>query len=450
VAVLRLRLYWLTLRRFIQRRGLRWLGWLPAIAVYLSFIAPMRSWNPCDFFGFWIPGQTIDIAGVRNMYNPGDALHMGHVWRDHAAEAPSAMERGFRRGMVFLSLTSTPAMYGATRTLSSGDFKRDYWRYRHVSSLLYCGGILLLMFYLRLTPWLSAPLLYFFTRLYCPYLRDVLDGNNSAALAGATMLSLVLLGARHRAGHALSGIALGLLSTYKPTIVYVPLLVLAVLLNGERRALICFGGGFAAGLAAGLLGGQAAMGPACAWQHWWGLTPNTAFHGRAIIGGVPGRLLRIDNRSTFIAFSGAVAGLTWLSLWWLTRRPLPVSADDAARGPQPRHFPAVAAGTLGLTCYLLSGPLVWGHYFTLAVPTALVAMRPRKDVLDGGVFASFLGFVAACLLAFHTTFRRWGWTDWGNYSPWTFAGCLLASGLVVWDLWRAQRWSSLIRPAPSL
>lgn len=422
------------IRQFIERRGDAVLGWALAVGVFVTFIAPLRTTNPCDYYAFWIVGQTIDKVQLNNAYLPSENRAMCDIARAGAAQAPSRLERTWREFQRVIDMVGTPTLFAFYKVISTHDFAHDYERYRLACALIYAAGVLLLARHLRFPPWSLGPLLLFFTFFFWPYRRDIIDTNNSSLLAGSCMLLFTLLGRRSIVSHVIAGAAFGFLAAFKPTVSFAPVFIALVLMSGRPRLFFGFSIAFALGLLGSMVAGQAILGPAMSWKNWSGWSMQRALQIRLLSGGFPGRFLSLDHiwsLQLFLlsVFFAHVVGV--LNVSFREEPPAPATPHSPPEG-----FAAICAGCIGLAAYLFSGPLVWGHYFVLAVPAALVALRPRPDLPDHGRFAMTIGLICSVLISSNPTFMELGWTRMNNYSPFTYTGLLVLSIMAWWDWWR--------------
>jgi hypothetical protein len=189
-----------------------------------------------------------------------------------------------------------------------------------------------------------------------------------------------------------AGILLGLMLAFKPNFLFVPVFLLLSGLATRRRA-------FSAHLLMGLAAGGVVAGALSSWFFgstacWWRWLSAASALPDAII------TLALGNYS----LGRWVSSLTGWPLGLPLGVGLPLVAGvlfvrEAARHPAP---PSGAGGTtdalavgLGAVVGLLSSRLVWLHYFLLALPMALLALRSGAAPLTRGLGTAALIALAA-------------------------------------------------------
>lgn len=408
------------------------IGWAAGLVLAWFFVFPLRSSWPNDYYGFWAAGQFSRSANLKTLYGFHGQVAIPKFAQATAENAGSNLEWRMRFFYHRLDLTATPFHYAVISLISGGGLERDYHRFVHASSFIYVIAIMAFATYLRFPFWSLPALVLFFTRCYWPFQRDIMDGNDSALIAGLAALSLLLLQSRRDGPRLAAGFALGLLSLFKPTVIFAPFFAFIVLIATDRRGAACFAAGLLLAGVVAVVSAAAIFGPVARWSAWLKYAPKRSFEIRGMAGGLLGRYFHVRSTTPYHAVAlvmlSSVAAFLWRECRQSTHHLVQVSRHA------PHGFDAVAAGAAGLAAYLLAGVLVWGHYFTIAMPAALIALRPRPHLGRRGWIPFSLGAEACVFLAFQGWFRAHNWTTWGNYSPITLVGTVIVLGVCLWDV----------------
>lgn len=409
-----------------------WLGWASVFLVAGLLVFPQKSRWPNDYYGFWAASQMTSVEGVTNIYSGSDSRRIAAASRAGSETALSDLERDMRRSYSDLDLTASPFHYTVYKLISTGNFERDYNRARLAGFVLYIAGIVAMAWFLKFPPWSFGIFVWAFTIPFFPFRRDVFDQNGSAAIAGAVMLGLVSLRWRNPAARVASGAALVMMAAFKPTVLYAPAFAFLIFALNDRKALGWYSIGLMAGVLTALFLPALVLGPTCTWQSWLAHAPHRAFEVRGAAGGILGRDLHVATILPYKIVSAVFLTTCVAFFYRLSGRTPPLVSDMSPF--RPACLEAVSAGVIGLNVYLLTGVLVWGHYFTLAVPSMLIAMRPRSEIQAGLRPNQVIGFLCALAVGLQHYFQLWGWTRANNYSYFTLIGTLVLIILVAFDM----------------
>lgn len=411
----------------------------------LVLLALLSAWEGAgryggiDYYQFWVVGQAVDRSEASEVYSGAARQRLGALYLDRLRQedAPARERRvaGFRRE---LGTYSTPFLYAVLHAFASGDYGADLDRHRLLSIaclwLAVLGLCRLLRFPLVASPALLLACLVWFEPLH----SELRVGNVNALQLAALVLFLLLQGAERVPAHRwLAGFVLGVTVAFKPNLVGVAaLLVIGWMLPGRPGRLLAGLAGLGLGLLAGFALGSAFFGSPRCWAQWLGA-----------VGSMPPEVMRPDRGNyaplSLLPWSGgrlaslAVASL--LSLLVVAASWRGRSRGEDAQRPEARRLPREEALLIGAGClvYLLSAPLVWQHYFLLAVPGLVLAFRPAP----GGASGLVPTLLAALALLGLSATPIWRLTSLPGEAFFPVAhglAALLLFGLMLHALWHPQ------------
>jgi hypothetical protein len=336
----------------------------------------------------------------------------------------------------YLHSSATPFLYAVIGLVHSGDYERDLAIWQALSLAGFTLGLLVFARLLGLSPAaglaLLLPCLVWLSALH----SDLRVGNVNSFQLG--LVGLVFwLQSRDAAARfgLLAGVVTAMTVLFKPNLAPVPLLLLgAWLLRGQWRKLLIGSAGMVSGVLIALAWSAVFFGGVGVWIDW--LRDLQALMGNNF----PSESGNFNAANVLgLHFGGlsqawlalALCALVLAFLWWGRRH------AGAAEGLRER----VEYGQLlGLACVIqiLSSPLVWVHYFVLAVPLLVVAFRPWPGSARPGLFSLLvlrLLPVLSLLLLLEGPLAGWFASDPGLAAnrAWV-AAALLLFGVGLWQL----------------
>ncbi len=408
-----------------------WRGWSYA-----------RTWRGLDYYQFWAVGQGVSRSGGADVYSEEGRSRIGaeilaSLPRDEVSERLAA---AVSRRKV-LETYSTPFLYTLAGASATGDYDRDHAIHVLVSLLSGLGGVLLLCRVLRYPP-LAAAAVVLLLEAYAPYRSDLRVGNVNLIQLG--LLALVLwVGTLPRRPwrDPAAGAILGMAVLFKPNLALVAVLLLAgwAVLRAFARA-TRVAAGMAASALAVLVVSSLYFGTAGAWGSWLsailslppeivGVRIGNFSLARLVAGELGARLAPL----LALAILSAAAAFLWLG----TKRAVASPAGTGGEETSCATKEDVALAGTGCMAYLLSSPLVWVHYFVLAIPLALWLLRPRAGAssrITGGLAAAVA--IAVVLLANRPLEAIIGQGHPALVAATTNAGALLLLGAAMIELGR--------------
>lgn len=370
-----------------------------AASALLATLCLTQSWNAgqscsgLDYYQFYSVGREALSRKGESVYSDEFRARFGQESSRRAAQSPDLRLRAAAEERTQLETYSTPFLYALFGSLSSGNYDRSYSLYQLVCLLCMTAAILVLGQLMGFPLALSILFLAVIVSTFEGYLSDVRVANvNQLQLAALTLLLWRLARAKTKADDFLSGAILGALILFKPNTLFIAVLLGVSRLVNQRRGKLAWeaaGALFAAAAAVSL--SSTAFGSSAGWGDWLGAASSIpASIAPLSLGNFS--LSRIAGDAWGASFSRVLmAGLTGISAYfiWLGAR--------KKRDRTPQDAPVIAAGCL---IYLLSAPLVWLHYFVLALPALMFILRPLpKRVNHYGLGTrKVLGLSAAIML----------------------------------------------------
>jgi hypothetical protein len=342
------------------------------LAAALALAAIVFAWRAgeaaqgLDFYQFWIGGQAAHRQGTGNFYGAESRAALGaeFLLRAQTTEGSDRM-LAVAMARPRLELFSTPLLY-AVFGVFPGHYERDLFLYRIVCLLAALAAILLLAAALGYSPARALVMLAFVLLLFEPLRSDIRVGNVNQLQLFLISLFVWLSADRRRPWRDVAvGCVLALAVLFKPNVALLfPLLVAQRLFAREKARLMRELAGAALGALAGFAIGSIFFRSPTAWLDWLGAAGALS---RSLIDARLGNVapaLPLARSLGIAASYVLLAVLTAATLFAMHRR----KRDEDAT-------PLVAG--LALLLYLLSATLVWLHYLLLAIPLAMVLLRPR-------------------------------------------------------------------------
>ena len=364
-------------------------GLIGLLVVVVSLVEVNWKQPGIDYLHFWAVPQSMRFERTYELPDESCYTQKGRVTllRWLKDQALSVDERESRVDSSFVSLvakneklykegvapTGTPLLYASLGVIQTGWFSWDYRIFQFVSALfLVCGMVSLatasgVKRHVALGVTLAAAL------LYLPIVTDAGVANTNRLQLGMVTIGLACCARFRVVGCLLVGaLVLGFAVVFKPNTILVPFFVAVLLLreHGFRQALLfslgCVGGG-----AIGVLGATVFFNGFHCWWQW-------AEYLRTVDGLYP---LEAGNCSWINLFLvpplvGAAVGVVLVlcvcgAICYPRMRPsqLLLPRGEGLDLPISTGRQIMLAGSLGLLVPLLSAPLAWGHYYSLALPT---------------------------------------------------------------------------------
>ncbi len=419
----------------------RWAGRLsrdPALllAAVLALSGLGASWSlgrrspGLDFYQFWVVAQVAGRGDVPNVYAEEARYRLAGEFRRRAqTDEDSERRRVAAQPWKVFEPTATPLLYSAFRPLSGGSYEHDFLLFRLIGLAAFTTGVLALA--RRLGHGLTVALLFVaFAGLACQPLESDIRVGNVNQLQVGLIAGYLWLSSRKDASRWqwAAGALLALLVLFKPNLIaLVPLLAASWILGRRRQKLARQSVGMAAGAAAGVAAPALVFGTWQAWPQWLAylrsLPPEKIplRYGNMGLARQVLETLEVDLAPLLALATTAIV----LACLWLGRRhgPVPAAIEDGA---------AIAAGCL---VYLLSAPMVWLHYLLLALPAAVVLLRPG----DGATVAAWRrvpAVVALLAIGVNPWADPFGIQDLRVQAAVTSLGVLVLFALVCVDLSR--------------
>ncbi|MFN8177062.1 MAG: glycosyltransferase 87 family protein [bacterium] len=356
-----------------------------------------------DFYQFWVVARLLPDRGEVYSSSAREALGM-ESWQQAQASGSERQRRvaDYRR---VLETYSTPFLYAAFRPVSSSSYDRSLDVYR---ILVFLGMALAVLVQCRLLRYgftATAAALIVLLFWFEPFLSDLRVGNVNAlqfCLLAAFAWSQGLL--RGTKGALLGGALLGLGTMFKPNLAAV-LLAILVSRAAHRRyeSLAASAAGFLGGIGASFLLAAVSFRSLRCWSEWFDLLRRVPESTTTVAMGnfAPARILG-DRLGASVApvLPVLVGSLALATLWIGGRRAAPTSrstAKSAARDEDAAVIDDMTAVAVGTLVMLLASPLVWLHYYVLAVPMLLVLLRPFSAAHGVGVADLVIRRVAPAL-----------------------------------------------------
>jgi hypothetical protein len=383
----------------------RWWIVLAAIGIFGYGAAKWSTHEAIDFYQFWLVGQVIERYGPADIYNPASRIQI----KNQAIVLADASGSAHLKTCVHhpkradLELAGTPFLYALFSFLSSGDFDRDYRRYRLISLAVYLAGLAYLALALSLPGWGGCLILFSFTGFFWAFDLDVFYANITQTHFGLLIFSLGLLSETSRYRNIPAGLIMAGLVFFKP-IAVLPLICLIVLwiFSRERAKLFSFLLGFAGGSAMCIAAPLRLFGSSSVWLRWLHASSGIILKEKYIRRSFLYTALGITDDKIFaLAAFLAILGFSVFCFWFCRNRPI------ASRQP---HFTFLAA-SLALNLFMLTSPLIHGFYFlmlALSLTTAAADFLVAPGIKEAKYHLGLLATASVLILGQGFLFKiRW-------------------------------------------
>lgn len=320
---------------------------------------------------------------------------MGAQYRSNAIVEGPESRRAFFAKYPLLRATASPFLYATVGALSTGNYEISLTIWNALSLFSFSGAIFLICHLLRFSKTASlaifVPCLLWMEAFY----SDLRVANINSIQLGLLALTYYLLSRDTKTVCLLAaGALIAMMAFLKPNLAPVAMLLLgAWLIRGQRRKLLLglqgmvLGALFAVGVSSLFFGG---VGIWFEWLH--ALLSLTELYIPSAGGNY--NLLRslgltLDAQGQSV-LAAAICAMILGFLWWgrKTGRPAHEQAPQANRDRELIEY----AQLIGLGCLvqMIVSSVVWLHYFVLAIPMLIVALRPWSRAPAHGVLGIVL------------------------------------------------------------
>lgn len=362
-------------------------GAVIAAAFIAVILASANAWNEslkyagCDFYGFWAVPKALSAVRIDNIYSKEGRTDVGAVMKYQAYEQGLASRQKAAFDCVTDGIPDTvhsPFLYCIWNAFSSGNYETDYTRYCTVSMACYAVSIIILCrisgYPMLVSLLLTTYLIFFFT----PLSSDIRVANaNRIQLALITMMLLSLKAFKKESCILAAGVIGGLMLSFKVTVILAVLFPIAgLLLCRQFRTAGKMLAGITLGVIFAVLVSSAYFKSFACWPEWLKTLPGTLATDYSVNDGNYGLVpLFLDltgkDLSVFIFTLFTAIFVTTIVL----RNP-----RSAIETLQQRSLNLIPSSIVfGCGVILLSGRLIWLHYYILSIPLLVYALRPRQE-----------------------------------------------------------------------
>ena len=362
------------------------------LAVLLAAFAVQTAWGRAgasaaiDYYQFWVVGQAVARGDAADVYSDAERARLGAVFLSAAREAAVGSPEQRRRSRQLLAARhrpvletwSTPSLYAALGSLAGGSYDRDRVAFQRLSLAAYTGAIAALAASLGFSLAAGALLVALLVGGFDPFASDAQVGNVNRLLLAALAAGLALLRLGDRPWNRLAaGAVLGAAATFKPNLSFAAAtLLLGWLAAGAWHRAAWLAAGLAAGTAFAVAAASAWFGSGQAWLQWAARFPELMGAQPLAVAEGNYAMLRLLEQAVGWRPGAAAPALLFAAaaaaIWLSVRR-----APERFASPRARFELDASLVALGAVASLLVARLAWLHYYVLAIPAALVLLRPR-------------------------------------------------------------------------
>ena len=373
----------------------------PAIAVlaliflFISVWAFVRTSTGVDFYISWIGVMSVREQKCVNFYETEKGVQLresfyrrslekavpprqklvAQCWQDY--EKIFYKDRSSGNRLLFFF--NTPFLYTCIQLFVSGDYERDISLYCLTQLACFIFFIMIVMYLLNF-PFVS--ILYpaiLFSVFYGPFLCDMRVGN--VVLMQLAFIALFLACAhlvrKKDIGLLIGGAVLGFMVFFKPTMIFVPFMLLVgwLALKQFRQAAITSIGMIAGSILA-ILSAAMFFSTFRVW-FWW-------FKSACNVSNLP--YVTVDEGnfalSRVLGEMGGMQKLSFvfsvISLTVIIAIALSLGKKNLSKPTEPASSPEETLLMISIGCllYLLCAPLVWIHYYMLVLPAFMYLAQP--------------------------------------------------------------------------
>ena len=378
------------------------------LAVLMIFTNALVIWRfgrkvpGIDFYQFWVAGRAAKDFDVDNIYTDYFQNKIGAELSQRFSRMPDSPRlREAAQNRKTLRLLATPFLYTLFTALSTGNYEIDIGRFQvvsMVSALVAVAGLCLMQ---RYSSAATAVALLLCLGWYQPFVADTSVANVNRlqfALLAAALWFLRKPG--WHVGEFVAGMVIGLAVMFKPNLIFVPAMLIVSWLVNRRYGPVLFGAlGMLSAIVVAFVWSSAFFGSPRCWYNWLIIVkaPFDSFYAVREGNFAFALILAYTLSWNVIAYLWALLTAVAVGFVWISRR-----RPDRISQQTTQQQPGLDRGFLedlimvatGCLIYLLSAPLVWVHYFVLALPIVFVIFRPQQRV-DG----SFVGLIIRRTLA---------------------------------------------------
>jgi hypothetical protein len=423
------------------------LNMILSVLVVLSLLGAwmyVKDTPGLDYYVAWAAADAVNNDTPNNIYKPESRYRLAVIYKNKADERQdNPRQKVIAKHRNSLPMTATPFMYWVTGLLVTGDYEQDLTTWQALSLFLLALSILVICRILNYPVATSMIVLLPVVIMMIPLHSELRVANVNSVQLG--MIALILwLQSRSADTRYLfaTGLAIGLLAMFKPNLAPIALLIAggwAVRRQFSKLMVTLYG--IATGAFFALLVSSWWMGKATIWWDWITVLRHT------VGGSGPGR--SAGNYSAMTQVSGGmdlnnqfVLALLFclvclVALWWGRRG---ASKPTDSRTIEDRET-LENTGLIAMGCIvaLLASSLVWIHYYVLAIPMIIFALRPWQSSESMNFWSVLMLRVLPvialfCLLDTEIRTLLDGVIDRGTY--WAYATMTSSVSLFVVGLWQ--------------
>jgi hypothetical protein len=382
---------------------------LAVVGLYGSWIYAQRAVG-IDYYVAWTVADTIRNDGDYRVYDKRDMRQLARDNRQKARSEDKNSRHAAAAKMGFPEATASPFLYSVVYMISTSSYETSLTIWESLSLIGFTVAILL---FCRLLGFSAAATLVIFVPLIfwgIAFQSDLRVGNINSIQLGLIALAFFLLTRDNRTPYLLAaGALIAMIVVLKPNLAPVSLLVLgAWLVRGQGRKFLLGLLGMAAGALIALGTSSLVFGDIGIWYEWLDrLFRLTRIEMPAAAGnydmlrsldrtaGSPG--LRLGARGQVLV-AMATCAVTLGFLWWGRKRDR-THYEQGLEADRKRELVEYAQ-LIGMGCLvqMLVSPLVWVHYYVLAIPMLIVAFRPWMQAPAHATVAITLQRLAPALI----------------------------------------------------
>lgn len=367
---------------------------LSLIFLFISLWAFVRTSPGVDFYISWIGVLSVREQECVNFYEKEKGVQIresfymrsleksvsprlkmvAQCWQDYEKIFYKDQTSGNRLLFFF----NTPFLYTFMQFFVTGDYERDISLYYMIQMACF---VLFIMVVMHLLKFSFISILYpviLFSVFYGPFLFDLRVGN--VVLMQLAFIALFLacsyLVYKKDIGVILGGAVLGVMVFFKPNMVFLPfMLLVGWLVSKQYRQSVLSFVGMIAGAVFATLSAAMFFSTFRVWLWWFKSACNVSNLPYVSVGEGNFALSRVLQESCGMqkqSFVLLLISLTVVIVIALSIRKKNLSKSSVSFSPAGN----LLLISIGCLLYLLCAPLVWTHYYMLALPAFMYLARP--------------------------------------------------------------------------